>query len=169
MSTTHMSRFIRPTLLLAALALLLPILHAQQPAPIPAPLLSAQKVFLANGGADPISMNAFKKAAQVNEPYNSLYIALQNWGYWQLAASPSDADLILVVRFSAPLIAGGIYDPQINLTILDGKTRSPIWTLTQPVEGAFRKATWEKNYSDGTTSLVNQLKTLTAAPAAATP
>jgi hypothetical protein len=114
-------------------------------------------------------MNAFKKAAQVNEPYNSLYIALQNWGHWQLAASPSDADLILVVRFTAPLIAGGIYDPQINLTILDGKTRSPIWTLTQPVAGAFRKATWEKNYNDGTTSLVNQLKTLTAAPAAATP
>jgi hypothetical protein len=161
-----MSRSFRPALLLAACALVLPILHAQQPAPIPVPLLSAQKVFLANGGVDSISMDAFKKAAQVNEPYNSLYLALQNWGHWQLLASPSDADLILVVRFTAPLVTGPSYAPQLELTLLDGKTHAPVWSLTQPVEGAFRVATWKKNYGDGIAALMTQLKTLTTPTAA---
>jgi hypothetical protein len=164
-----MSRLLRPAILLAAFALVLPILHAQQLAPIPAPLLSAQKIFLANGGVDSISMDAFKKAAQVNEPYNSLYLALQNWGHWQLLASPSDADLILVARFTAPLVTGPAYAPQLELTILDGKTHSPVWTLTQPVEGAFRVATWKKNYGDGIAALMNQLKTLTTPSTPPTP
>jgi len=161
-----MSRLLRPAILLAAFALVLPILHAQQPAPIPVPLLSAQRVFLANGGTDSISMDAFKKAAQVNEPYNSLYLALQTWGHWQLLASPSDADLILVVRFTAPLVTGPSYAPQLELTILDGKTHAPVWSLTQPVEGAFRVATWKKNYGDGIAALMTQLKTLTTPTAA---
>jgi hypothetical protein len=42
------------------------------------------------------------------------------------------------VRFTALLLAGPSYAPQEELTILDGKTRAPIWTITQPVEGAFR-------------------------------
>jgi hypothetical protein len=157
-----MSRFIRPTLLLTAFALVLPIARAQQPAaPIPAPLLSAQKVFLANGGTDSIGMDAFAKAAQVDEPYNSLYLALQSWGHWQLLSSPDGADLILVVRFTAPLVTGPTYAPQLELTILDGKTHVPLWTFTQPVEGAFRKATWKKNYGDGIAALMTQLKALT--------
>jgi hypothetical protein len=163
-----MSRFIRPTLLLGVFALVLPILSAQQPAttaPIPAPLLSAQKVFLANGGTDSIGMDAFAKAAQVDEPYNSLYLALQSWGHWQLLSSPDGADLILVVRFTAPLVTGPSYAPQLELTILDGKTRAPLWSLTQPVEGAFRVATWKKNYADGIAALMGQLKTL-ATPSA---
>ncbi|MFZ0689755.1 MAG: hypothetical protein WA891_18830 [Acidobacteriaceae bacterium] len=160
-----MSRFIGPTLLLAAFALVLPVARAQQIAPIPAPLLSAQKVFLANGGADSVSMDAFAKAAQVAEPYNSLYLALQNWGHWQLLSSPDGADLILVVRFTAPLVTGPAYAPQLELTILDGKTHAPVWSLTQPVEGAFRKATWKKNYGEGIAALMGQVKTLTTPPA----
>jgi hypothetical protein len=162
-----MSRFTKPSLLVAALALILPTLRAQQAAataPVPAPLLNAQKIFLANGGVDAVSMDAFAKTAMVAEPYNSVYLALQKLGHWQLAPSPSGADLILVVRFTAPLAAGGIYDPQFSLTILDAKTLATIWALTQPVQGAFRKATWEKNYNDGVAALMGQLKALTTPP-----
>lgn len=157
-----------PLLFLAA-----PAFAAQQSvpaAPIPAPILSAQKIFLANGGADLASAETFKKAGQVEEPYNSTYAALQAWGHWQLVSAPESADLILVVRFTAPveIYSKGIpnsYTPQIGLTIYDGKTHFPLWTLTQSVEGAFRKATWQKNYADGIAGLMGQLKSLTASAA----
>jgi hypothetical protein len=70
-----------------------------------------------------------------------------------------------VVRFTAPLVTGPSYAPQLELTILDGKTHVPLWTFTQPVEGAFRKATWKKNYGDGIAAVMGQLRTL-ATPSA---
>lgn len=153
----------------ALLILVAPAFAPQQPtpaAPIPAPILSAQKVFLANGGADLGSANAFKKAGQTNEPYNSTYAALRAWGHWQLVSTPASADLVLVVRFSAPvnMYSKGIplsYTPQMELTILDGKTRFLLWTLTEPVQGAFRKSTWKKNFAEGITGLITQLKSVT--------
>jgi hypothetical protein len=174
-SLTYMSGIFRSAVLFGVFALLLHGAQAQSAlAPVPAPLLSAQKVFLANGGADVVSTAAFRKAAEVNEPYNSMYNALQGWGHWQLVSSPDAADLVLVVRFGAPV---AIYSkgmplsdaPQEELTILDGKTHIPLWALAQPVQGAFRKTTWEKNYNDGIASLISELKALTAAPAPATP
>jgi len=165
-----MSGTFRPVVFFSVFALLLPGVHAQSPlAPVPSPLLSAQKVFLANGGADPVSIEAFRKAAQVNEPYTSFYDALQSWGHWQLVSSPADADLVLVVRFTAPLAPGPSYSPQVEVKLVDGKTRFPLWTLTQPVEGAFRRTTCTRNYNDGIAALIGQLKTLTAPPGSATP
>lgn len=113
-----------------------------------------------------MSLDVFKKAGWVNEPYNSVYAALKSWGHWQLLSSPEGADLIVSVRFIAPVTSysGGMpvsYLPQEDLTLLDGKTRVPLWTVNQTFQGAFRKSSWEKNYSEGVTSLVNQLKALT--------
>lgn len=135
-------------------------------APIPAPILSAHTIFLANGGADPVSAQAFQKAGQVNEPYASVYTALQSWGHWQLVSSPDGADLILTARFSAPVTGyeKGMpltYAPQLDLTLADGTSHTALWTLTQPVKGAFRKANWEKNYADGVAGILAQLKALT--------
>lgn len=137
-------------------------------APVPAPITSAQKIFISNGGADAISQPAFKRAGQINEPYNSVYEAIKNWGHFQLLSTPDGADLVLEVRFTATMTDCGklsTYAPQLELTILDGKTHFALWVLTQPVNGAYRKATWEKNYSDGVSGLVNQLKTLVVQPA----
>lgn len=165
--------FFAAVLLPAVTVFAVPAGVAQQPAavapvsaPIPAPILSAQKVFLANGGADAESAVVFEKANQVEEPYNSTYAALQAWGHWQLVSAPENSDLVLVVRFTAPADSvTKVYAPQIELTILDSKTHFPLWTLTQPVAGAFREATWKKNYAGGITEIVAQLKALVA-PAA---
>ena len=60
-----------------------PVLIAQKPVsppsvPLPAPILSAQKVFLANGGAAPVLAKAFSEAGLTNEPYSSFYSALRS-------------------------------------------------------------------------------------------
>lgn len=157
-------------ILIAASPGLSPVVQAQQAAPIPAPILTARTVFLANGGVDAVSAETFKKAGETNEPYKSVYDALQTWGYWQLVSSPDAADLILTVRFTAPVASYGggtplSYAPQLDLSLTDIKTHTQLWVLTEPFKGAFRKATWDKNYTDGITDLISQLKTLTTTTA----
>jgi hypothetical protein len=156
--------------LVAAPLVTAPAAIAQQPAapaaaPIPAPIFSAHTVFLANGGADAVASEAFKKAGQTNEPYASVYAALQSWGHWQIVSSPDAADLILTVRFTAPVAdySNGVplsYTPQLDLSLTDTKTHTRLWVLTEPFKGAFRKATWDKNYAEGVAGLITQLKTL---------
>jgi hypothetical protein len=171
-----MSAF-RSALFSALLLAAAPFLRAQQPAsqpevPLPAPLVSAQKVFVANGGAEPVLAKAFSEAALSNEPYTSFYSALSNWGHWQLLSSPGGADLILVISADAApnsyFNGNPNYDLDLTLRILDGKTRSPLWTLRQPLEGAMLKSSFEKNYRNCVAGLITQVKEL-ALPRAQTP
>jgi hypothetical protein len=52
------------------------------------------------------------------------------------------------------------------LTILETKSHYLLWTVTEPVEGAVRKATWEKNFGQGMTNLLDDLKKLSGQPTA---
>lgn len=159
----------KPALCLALFACAPLLAAAQQPAPaapIPAPIVSAQKVFLSNGGVDLVSANVLARDERsASDPYNEIYAALKDWGHWQLLSSPDGADLVLVVSFSAPVEDYAkdtplTYSPQIQLTILDGKSSFPLWTIRQPVSVAFKKATWEKNYANGIDGAVQQLKAI---------
>ena len=93
--------------------------------PSPRPFSPRKRSSSPMAALTPSPWTPLPKPPQVAEPYNSLYLALQNWGHWQLLSSPDDADLILVVRFTAPLVTGPAYAPQLELTILDGKTHCP--------------------------------------------
>jgi len=150
---------VKSALCLALLACAPVFALAQQPAPaapIPAPILTAQKVFVANGGMDAVSLQEFRRLGlSDNEPYNSFYAAMKSWGRYQLVESPADADLVLALRFTAPQL-------QISFDILDGKTHFLLWTITQPVEPAARKSTWRKNIAAANASLVDSFKALTA-------
>lgn len=150
------------------LVLVAPAFAAQQPtppAPIPAPILSAQKVFLANGGADLNSVKEFQGGDPTNEPYNSTYAALKAWGHWQLVPSPENAELVLVVRTIAPanFYSNGVtYSPQIELKVYDAKSHFLLWAFTQPIHGALLQSTADKNYAAAIQGLIIQLKLLTA-------
>ena len=181
-----MLRFIRPTLLLAAFALL-PILQAQQaapPAPVPTAITSAHKVFIANAGMDAFSLQAFQELSlSGTNAYDSLYAAVKGWDNVQIVSSPGDADLVIEIRFTAPLVGGGNHDAwafqhilantswqfQTELTLYDAKTHFPLWTITQPVRPANLKGTWRKNIADANAALAGDLKTLLLPPAPATP
>ncbi len=181
-------KFPRPSLLsaalFAALLLVVPTVHAQQPpappAPIPAPILSAQKLFIANGGMDAFSLQAFEELGLNGAaPYNTLYATVNSWSKYQLVSSPADADLVLEIRFTAPfsggngerswdfqrILASTTWQFQTEVKIYDAKTHFLLWTLTQPVRPANLKGTWMKNIATANATLAGDLQSLLSATA----
>jgi hypothetical protein len=175
-----MLKIVEPGILVFALVAAfvpLPALHAQKtpetsPAPVPAQILTAKKVFVSNAGVGANALPMFTKGDDPNGPYNQFYAALKTWGRYELVTAPVDADLVFEIDFTAPLIGTqtlDTYAPQLGLAILDTKTHFRLWTLTQPVERAIRKETWNKNLSKGLADLVDDLKKLAGQGAAGQP
>jgi hypothetical protein len=177
-----MSRFFRFSLFLLCAA---PLLFAQNPtaptqppaAPVPAPLHTAQKIFIANAGMDAFSLQAFEELGlSKTNTYDSLYAAIQSWKTYQIVSSPADADLVLNVRCNAPLIgnhdgwkfqrilANTTWQFQYEITILDAKSHFLLWTITEPVRPANLDGTWRKNIATANAALAGQLQALLAPP-----
>ena len=97
----------------------------------------ARVVALSAGGAN---IGLDRPGGQVeggpNEPYDQFYVAMQRWGRYELVGAPADADLVLQLRFSAPLSSCETYQPQLTLAILDTKTHFRLWTFTEAVKDA---------------------------------
>jgi hypothetical protein len=155
--------------------IVVPALGGQEPkvraAPVPAGIAAARKVFISNAGADVEAQSVFKRAGEPDQAYNHFYSAMQAWGRYELVSSPAEADLVFEIRFSAPTYYNGtlaIYEPQFGLNIVDAKTHFLLWSIAESVEGAFRKATWVKNFDHGLDDLMDDLKKL-APPAATDP
>lgn len=91
---------------------------------------------------------------------------MKTWGHYHLVETPGEADLVLEISFAAPLWDCGkapVYAPNASLAIFDTKTHFLLWRLTESIDGAWRKATWEKNVNDGIANLVEDLKKLSSA------
>jgi len=167
-----MLKIVRSGMFCAALAFaLVPAtqLKAQQKketviAPVPPQIFTSKKVFISNAGYDSIAFAVFKKEGESEKPYNQFYASMKSWGRYDLVDSPSDADLVFEIRFTTDLPTA---TPQWELAILDVKTHFKLWSITAPVQGAIRKVTWEKNFSQGIANLMDDLKRLTTQPTAA--
>jgi hypothetical protein len=135
---------------------------AAQPAPVPAQILTAKKVFISNAGVDGTSWNIIKRqgTGDFNAPYNRFYAAMKSWGRFDLVGAPSDAELVLEVRLTSQASGGESVAPQLELTILDAKTHFIVWRLVEPVALAGLMAKWERNFDQGMTNLVDGLKSL---------
>ena len=130
------------------------------PAPVPSQIASAKNVFISNAGFDSVSVLAFQAAGEPNGHYDRFYNAMKSWGRYELVSAPADADLVFEISFQSPLDVQQTRDPNFKLNILDAKTHFILWSLSQPVEGAFRKATFQKNLDKGMDSLIGSLKIL---------
>lgn len=176
-----MTRNLRPVRLVLALALAVPALSAQTApaaaprAPIPDPILTAHKLFIANGGMDAFSLQAFEEIGlSSTNAYDSLYAAVGKMGGCQLVASPADADLVLEIRFTAPMtnvgehqiwgfqriLANTTWQFQTQVDILDAKTHFLLWSVTEPVRPANLKGTWRKNIADANAALAGDVQAL---------
>jgi hypothetical protein len=155
-----------PALILLAAA---PLLGAQSApaspalAPVPAPILTGQKVFLANAGTDAYVIQLLGYAQmQPTETYDAFYAGLQSWGRYQLVSSPAGADLVFEIHTVEQQTGCGVgtADFQIVLDLYDAHTHFVLWSLTQPIQLANLKSTWRKNILAANDNLLAQLKSL---------
>ena len=141
-----------------------PIVAAQgvsepAPGPIPTQLMTSKRVFISNAGS-------IIAKAPVNLAYNEFYTYMKSWGKYELVSAPADSDLIFEIHF----VAAGIPffgnrsegDEQICLVMLDTKTRVVLWVVAEPVRGAGFESNARKNFDRAMTSLVGNVRKLTA-------
>ncbi|MGH9493647.1 MAG: hypothetical protein ACRD3B_01515 [Candidatus Sulfotelmatobacter sp.] len=154
----------RSALYLAATLLSGCLLLAQQPddakaAPVPPQIALAKTVFIANAAGD----SSIWLTGGPDRTYNEFYSAVKTWGRYEIASSPSNADLAFEVSFEDQLRGY----TNLRLTIRDIKTNIPIWWFTEPVRSANRVSTYDKNYKQAMDRLVDDVKKLVVPAATA--
>ena len=147
------------------------------PAPIPAQILTAKKVFVANGGGDESRDESASYTGGPNRAYNEFYSAMQSWGRYELVASPADADLVLEIRLTVIQVQrervmaddATAYDPQLRLVIRDVKTHQTLWGRTEHVQAAVLQSNRDNNFQQALSAIVAEAKRIagpgTEAPA----
>ncbi len=60
--------------------------HKTPPAPLPTAVVTAKKVFLANGGGSDLA-------------YGTFYAEMRQWGRYQIVGSPEEADLVIELAY----------------------------------------------------------------------
>ena len=138
-------------------------------APLPAVVINAKKVFLTNGGGS-------------NLAYDSFYSEMKNWGKYQIAGSPEEADLIVELAYrvedggtriwsSTNTYTGATQvhsahrvDPQLVLTIYDAKSKQSLWAAIDHRRLAVREKNREKEIINSAERLVQELRARTGLP-----
>jgi len=134
------------------------------PAPLPTAIVNAQKVFLTNGGGSDLAYDAF-------------YSEMKRWGKYQIVGSPEEAELIVELAYrvehggtrvwsssnsydgTTQVHSAQIIDPQLVLTIYDGKSKNSLWSTTDHRRLARRQKNREKETINSAERLVEELRT----------
>ncbi len=137
------------------------------PAPVPAQILAAKKVFVVNGGADAGAYPIAPFSGEQARAYNSFYAAMTTRGHYQLVGAPSDADLPIEIRFTVrpgPVLHGDTWywDAQFRPTMRDPKANTLLWAMTEQVEEAQLPGNRDKNFDQALARIVVDLQRLTA-------
>jgi hypothetical protein len=155
---------------------ILPAAFAQMPAytkpgPVPVALLNAKSIFVSNGGAD---SGLFPEpfSGDPDRGYTEFYAALKAAADYTLATEPAQADLVLEIRLLAPYgpsnpsKPAGAADPlpSFRLVVYDAKTHFVLWTITEPIEGAYMQKTHDKNYDDALYLVLTQFLQIAGKP-----
>lgn len=147
--------------------------NAVPTAPIPSQILTAKKVFIANGGGDESRFDAPSFSGGPDRLYNEFYASVKSWGRYELVSSPADADLVLEVQLNvmqpkrARLSSGDEseeYDAQFRLTVRDAKTQTVLWGITEHAESAILQSNRDKNFESALYLIVFEVKKI-AGPA----
>jgi hypothetical protein len=167
-----MTRVSRITL--AVLLLPVSILTAQQSkpvpaAPVPAQILAAKKVFIANAGGDEMTGDDQRFSGTPERAYNEFYAAMKSWGRFEIVNSPSDADLLLEIRqyVSAVTPTGrgsSSFIPQFQLKIRDAKSNALLWGFNVHSHFGIGQADSDRNFSSAVGRLATELRILVAPP-----
>lgn len=117
---------------------------APSPAPFPAQILTAKKVFIANAPGD----NLPDSLGGPDRLYNEFYVATKNWGRYEVVPTLPEADIVLAISFTSSLSGVGgtssigpvsSTSQYLRLAILDAKTGVPLWWFAQPYSSRWRE------------------------------
>jgi hypothetical protein len=145
------------------------------PAPLPAQIVSAKKVFIANAGQEnnPNAGKFGEYSGGMNRTYNQFYSAVKNWGHYELASNPADCDLVFEIGFTDAMVGARVFkgdsvgpvdEPKFRLVILDPKTHIVLWAFTEHVEWANLQGHRDKNFDQALAKLVDDVKSLATQP-----
>lgn len=139
-------------------------------APLPAQILAAKKVFVANAGGDEPWIDDGQFNGGPDRTYNQFYAAMKTWGRYELVSAPADADLLFEIAFTVPPIAGAAshgdsiggrpYDPQFRLVIRDPKTNALLWAFTEHAAWALLQVNRDKNFDQALARIVSDVQGL---------
>jgi hypothetical protein len=159
--------------------ILLPAVAAAQapepavPAPIPPALRNAKKIFVSNAGADS-GLFPHPFSGDPDRGYNQLFALLKATGQYGLVTDPSQADLVLELRLTAPNgpkdadKTKGASDPlpMFRLVIYQAGTHYVMWALTESVDLAYLQKSHDRNFDEALAALVKDFQNLTGKPSA---
>jgi hypothetical protein len=136
------------------------IANAQQtpnvpPAPVPIQILTAKKIFIANGDTDPV-------LGIPSLAYGEFYASLKRLGIYEFVQTPAEADVVLEVRTEIWIPTQEVY--VLRLAIIDPKTSILLWRITEHVQPWAREATGRKNFDEAMAALVSDLNKLIVSP-----
>jgi hypothetical protein len=146
---------------------------APPPVSVPPALLTARTVFVSNAGADS-GLFPSPFSGDPDRAYQQFYAAIQSWHHYQLVSDPTQADLVLELRLTAPYgpqspnKSTGASDPlpMFRLVIYDRRTHYILWALTESIDKANLQKTHDKNFDVALEELTDDLKRLTQSPSA---
>ena len=147
------------------------------PAPLPSAIVNAKTVFLTNAGGS-------------NLAYDEFYSQMKQWGKFQIVGAPDGADLIIDLSYhvenggtrvwSSPTStydygsgewhtqqqthSAQIVDPQLEMKVYDGKTKSLLWSAVDHRQLARKQKNRDKETVNSADRLLVQLKTRIAIP-----
>ena len=141
-------------------------------APVPAQIIAAKKVFVANAGGDEPWFDDGQFSGGSDRTYNQFYAAMKTWGRYELVGAPADADLLFEIEFTVPPIAGAAsrgdtiggrpYDPQFRLVIRDPKTNALLWAFTEHAAWAILQGNRDRNFDQALARIVSDVQGLSA-------
>ncbi len=147
---------------------------AAGPAPVPARILAAKKVFIANAGGDERSTTDPLYNGGPDRTYDGFYAALKSWGHYELVNDPGDADLVMEIQFQIerPVLKGNTltssdYDPEFRLTIRDPKTNVLLWGFIEHAQWALLQGNRDRNFDAALGKIVGDVQALGADASAA--
>ncbi len=132
-------------------------------APVPAPIKSARKIFIANA-AEGSNVPLAIYEGDADRAYNAFYDQMKGWGHYELVSSPTEADLVFEIRFSV-LIGEKVADPRFTVRIRDVKTNVLLWEILENVPLAVLKSNRERNFDQTIGALADDVKKLAGPPA----
>jgi hypothetical protein len=148
-------------------------------APVPRQVLTGKTVLIANGASESYGADSYYRLTRYdggpNRAYNSFYSAVESWGHYELVGETADADLVLVIKFTNPVVdkprdpspdrsEGWVYDPQLNLSMNDPRTGLPLWTITEHIEPGANRAEDNQRFDEAVERVVEDLKRLLLRP-----